>query len=79
MTYKEVIMWCKYREKYGSLGPVRRYDQPAAIIASVINNVHGGKAKPVDYMPYMPKPEVIDDLNEEDFIAAISKGAKIGR
>lgn len=73
-------MWSAYREKYGPLNPVRMYDQGHAIVAWQINNSHQGKAKPIDFMPWSNKrQEQPDGLSAEEFIAALGKGAKIGR
>lgn len=72
-------MWCQYRYKYGPLNPVRMYDQIGAVIASQINNAHGGKAKPLDFMPYGKKPQ--DVVDEEDFISQLmaTGRAKVAR
>lgn len=60
MGYREYVLWVKYRKKYGPLSPVRMYDRSAAIIAATINNAHGGKAKPEDYIPYGKDVEEVD-------------------
>lgn len=57
MTPAELRVWGLYRGKYGPMNPVRRFDAGPAIVASVINNAHGGKATPNDYMPYNRPPE----------------------
>lgn len=68
-----------YRAKYGPLSPVRMYDQGLALVASQINNAHGGKAKATDFMPYGKDPE--PDIEEGDFIAALmaTGKARMGR
>lgn len=53
----EFRIWLLYRKKYGPLNPIRKYDQSGAIVASQINNAHGGKANPIDFMPYFEKPQ----------------------
>lgn len=81
ISYREYLLWCAYRNKYGPLNPVRRYDLGHALVAAQINNAHGGKAKPVDFMPYHPDYKV-DDVKEvgvDEFIAALGSGVKIGR
>lgn len=52
ISSRELDLWGRYRKKYGPLNPVRKYDAGAALIASQINNAHGGKARPLDFMPY---------------------------
>lgn len=78
MGYREYLVWCAYRRKYGPLNPVRMYDQAGAAVAAQINNAHGGKANPIDFMPYAPR-EPEKEATPEDFIAALGKGVKIGR
>lgn len=79
MGYREYVLWTKYRRKYGPLSPVRLYDRGAAIIASTINNAHGGKAKPEDYIPY-GKDEV-EEFNPDIEIQKLISGGgvKIGK
>lgn len=78
MGYREYDLWCRYIIKFGPLNPVRRYDQGAALVASQINNAHGGKAKPIDFMPYGKEPLEAPSIN--DFIAStFGNGVKIGK
>jgi hypothetical protein len=79
MTDREVGLWFSYRHKYGPLSPVRKYDQGAALVCSQINRSNGGKAVPKDFMPYGKDPESDRELTEQDFMALVGKGAKIGR
>ena len=72
------MTWMAYRLKYGPLNPIRMYDQGPALIASQVNNAHGGKARPIDFIPY-GKQDVEKDLTEEEFIAALGPGVRIGR
>lgn len=76
MGYREYLTWCAYRKKYGPLNPVRMYDQAGALVASQINNAHGGKATPLDFMPYAPKPE---EKTDDEILDALIRGGKIGR
>ena len=82
MSYREYLTWCAYRNKYGPVNPVRMYDQGSGIVAATLNNAHGGKAKPVDFMPYDPRHKVndIEDVDAQEFTSLLRKsGAKIGR
>jgi len=76
MGYREYLVWNAYRNKYGPLNPVRMYDQAGAIVASQINNAYGGKAKPIDFMPYAPKQE---EKTDDEILEALILGGKIGR
>lgn len=73
-----MAVWSQYFSKHGSVNPQRMFDQGAALISSVINNAHGGKAKPIDYMPYNKKDEDIE-VDADTFESLILKGAKRGR
>lgn len=69
MTLAEFNMWCSYRAKHGPMNSYVRADQGAAIIASLIANTHGGKTKPIDFMPHAKaEPEIVD---EEQFLSAL--------
>lgn len=43
--------------KYGPMNDVRRFDRPAAIIATILSKAFGGKVKMKDLMPYGQEPE----------------------
>lgn len=58
------------------MNPVRRYDTGPAIIASMISRVNGGKAKPIDFMAY---GKDFIEAGEDEFIAALGQGVKLGR
>lgn len=79
MTIKEFDLWCSYRAKHGSLGPVRKYDQMGAIIASTIHNAHSKKsAQFTDFLPYHKEEEI--EVDEAGFIAALGNTrVKVGR
>lgn len=72
LSSRELSVWWKYREKYGPINPIRMYDQAGAIVATQINNAHGGKAKPINFMPYAKEEE--DHIVDGDaFIAMLAK------
>lgn len=80
MSYDEFILWTEYRSKYGPLNPVRKYDNGFALIASLISNAHGGKAKPADFLPYGKKKIEEDiDVDGEAFTTMLLLGGKKGR
>lgn len=78
MNYREYLLWSAYRNKYGPLNPIRKYDQAGAVVASQINNAYGGKAKVSDFLFYLKKEED-ENASVEEFIKALGKGVKIGR
>ncbi len=75
ISYAEFLQWLSYRKKYGPMNDVRRYDRPAAILASILSQVNGGKLEPKDFMPFGADDKVasIDDL-----VQALG-GVKIGK
>lgn len=73
MTVGEVMLWNRYREKNGSLSPQRMYDRGAAVVASTISRVNGGKSKVEDFMLMKPEPK----SDKEVLNKLISSGAKI--
>lgn len=80
MSYTELVLWKKYRNKYGPLSPVRKYDQMGAMIASQINRMGGGKSVPNDFLPYRISEED-EEISPDDFMVAASAfaGVKRGR
>lgn len=76
ITYSEFNQWRAYRKKYGPMNDVRRYDRAAALIASTMVNLNGGKKEMVDYMPF-GKDEREPELN--DIVAAFKGGIKVGK
>ncbi len=65
MSLKEFNIWLAYRHKNGPMNDIRRYDRPAALITSALSQVHGGKARQEDFMPWGKEPDQIatfDDL-----------------
>lgn len=81
MTMAELNIWSAYRHKYGPMNDVRRFDGPAAIVASMVNNAHGGKAKPADLMPYgKEKPvESEEEFTPDHVLKILGKGVKVGK
>lgn len=78
MGYREYELWCRYRQKYGPLNPVRMYDRAGAMVATQINNAHGGKAKPQDFIPFGNDVNEEQDFNpDNDVKLLIQSGAKI--
>lgn len=57
MSSAEFGRWIKYRNRHGAMDDKRIADRPAAVIASTIAQVFGGKATAEDFMPYKPQEE----------------------
>ena len=84
MSWNEYILWLKYRLKYGPLSPTRKYDLGAALVASHINNIYGGKAKPEDFIFYGKQDKEADPERDQQsdlqaFIKTFGGGLKIGK
>jgi hypothetical protein len=75
MSMREVHLWVAYRKKYGAMHDVRRYDRPAAIIASILSQAHGGKATPKDFMPFGRNEE---EITVQDIVDGFGE-VKIGK
>lgn len=58
MSYAEMLSWVAYRDKHGSLNPMRRGELAAAIIALQVNRGAGGKADLIDFMPSAERPDL---------------------
>lgn len=58
MTPREMAIWKRYRQKYGPMNDVRRYDRVAALIATAVNRSAGGKAKMQDFFLYGIESEI---------------------
>lgn len=81
MPLSEFRLWLAYRKKYGPMHPVRRFDAGPAIVAAMINNAHGGKAKPKNFMPYGEQRDDETLVTGEQFVAQLigARGVKVGR
>ena len=64
MTYAEAMQWFKYIEKRGSLNVGLRVEAVIAGLRTQINRALGGKARPIEFMPYWDDPE--KDVQAED-------------
>lgn len=51
MTYVEAMDWMRYRRQTGPLNLGLRLEDGFAMLATVFNNVMGGKAEFSDFMP----------------------------
>lgn len=51
MTYVEALDWMRYAKQTGSLNLGLRIEQGFALLATILNNLHGGKATFDDFLP----------------------------
>ncbi|WP_122559706.1 phage tail assembly protein T [Pseudomonas viridiflava] len=58
ITYSEVLAWSGYRDKHGSLNPMRRFEFSSALIALQVNRANGGEADLYDFMPNVERPAI---------------------
>ena len=81
ITHTEFMTWLAYRQKFGPMNPVRKYDAGPAMLSSFLLNVMGGaKTKPRDFMPYGLDP-IIEQPPEptiEEFIQALG-GSRVNK
>lgn len=63
MSNVEFRGWIAYRDKWGPLSVVRRYDRPAALVAHLVSASNGGKGKMRDMMPY-PVERVLSEAEQ---------------
>lgn len=65
-----------YRQKYGPMNDVRRYDRPAALIGSILSHAHGGKTKMEDLMPFGKEA---NESSLGDIMSTLGPGVIIGK
>ncbi|MCU1780864.1 hypothetical protein NTD89_28055 [Pseudomonas sp. 14P_5.3_Bac1] len=51
LTYNEALSWMAYVEQNGTLNWGTRIERGIALLATILNNVHGGKANFDDFLP----------------------------
>lgn len=59
LTYNEWLSWMAYVEQNGTLNPGLRMERGFALLSTILNNVHGGKADFDDFLP--KRGEVVDE------------------
>lgn len=77
MSQNEVSVWQKYRAKHGPMSDRRRYDQPAALLGTIINAVNGRKIEMSDLLPYHHQEQA--ELSLDDVMKAFGPGVKIAK
>lgn len=79
ISVNEFQTWIRYREKFGPMNPVRRYDVGPAMLASLISRVHGGKAKPLDFIAFGKDPEEDTVVDADGFLKALAGTGRMKR
>ena len=75
MSAAEFSRWINYRNRHGAMDDRRTVDRPAAVVASTIAQVFGGKAQVEDFMPYKPEEEETV-ISKPEELASIFGGLK---
>jgi hypothetical protein len=73
MTYVEAMDWMRYRLQTGSLNLGLRLDEGFALLATVFNNVMGGKAKFSDFMPDRGFKDAPKVATPQDLLALLQR------
>lgn len=77
LTYDEALKWFDYLRQKGTVNLGTRLEWGFALIATVINNAHGGKAKMRDFMPFTRQEDEEASIDAAFLMlkAAAKKGA----
>lgn len=59
LTYNEALSWMAYLEQSGTANLGLRMERGFALLATILNNMHGGKANFEDFLP--KRGEVVDE------------------
>ena len=71
LTYNESLSWMAYVEKTGSLNLGLRVERSVALLATILNNVHGGKANFEDFLPKRGEPDEETGASAQDLFALL--------
>lgn len=77
ISVNEFRTWIRYREKFGPMNPVRRYDVGPALVASMLSRVHGGKSKPIDFITFGKDAEEEAVVDTAGFLAALASTGRV--
>ncbi|MDD0985809.1 phage tail assembly protein T [Pseudomonas shahriarae] len=69
LSYTEVLSWMAYVEQNGPLNLGLKIERGIALLATILNNVHGGKANFDDFMPKRGEPE--EEASAQDLFALL--------
>lgn len=60
LSYNEALSWMAYVEQNGSLNLGLKIERGFALLATILNNLHGGKATFDDFLP--KRGEVVEEV-----------------
>lgn len=59
------------------MNPIRKYNEGFALVASQVNNMAGGKAKPSDFILYGKEDDIV--VSDDEFVTLLKMGGKVGK
>ena len=71
LTYNEALSWMAYLEQSGTANLGLRMERGFALLATILNNVHGGKANFDDFLPKRGEPEEGVEASAQDLFALL--------
>jgi len=71
LTYNEALSWMAYFERSGTANLGLRMERGVALLATILNNVHGGKANFDDFLPKRGEPEEEVEASAQDLFALL--------
>lgn len=74
VSYDEALKWFDYLERNGTVSLGARIERGFAMLATVINNAHGGKAKMKDFMIFTKQED--DEMTIESAFLVLKAASK---
>ncbi len=71
LTYNEALSRMAYVEQNGTLNLGLKIERGVALLATILNNVHGGKANFDDFLPKRGEPEEGVEASAQDLFALL--------
>ena len=66
LTYNEALSWMAYLEQSGTVNLGLRMERGFALLATILNNVHGGKATFDDFLPQRGEVVEVAETSAQD-------------
>lgn len=74
ISYDEALRWFDYLQRNGTVSLGARIEKGFAMLATVINNAHGGKAKMRDFMLFSQQED--DEMTIESAFLVLKAASK---